>query len=175
MQIFLILSLLQPLYAEETSSPTSPKWSITFDSAQIAQNTLQVQQEYALRPKIGIGFSEGFGFHEDEVSYQMGLLSRYYLLGDFLGGVGVGGDFSYTTYIVRDQSRKVNGHLFAPSVSLTGKYIFDVGFTIEPSIGGRFSTLVAKSENQDSWISVNDWDWVLGLRLGWSMEPWLKD
>lgn len=167
MLIPLILFSSKPLHAGE-NSPL--KLSVTVDSTQLAQNTLQLQQEWALRPKIGIGFSEGFGLHKNEVSYQFGLLSRYYLLGDFLGGLGAGGDISYTAYIIREQNRTLNGHLLAPSLLLMGKYIFDVGFTIEPSIGGQFVNLWATAPSQDSFVSEGEWRWIFGLRLGWSLE-----
>ena len=170
MIFFPILSATTTAQAEEVFHP---RWSITVDSTQISKNILQLQQEWALRPEIGILFSEGFGLLENEVSYQVGLLSRYYFLGDFMSGVGIGGDISYTTYIVGEGDKKINGHLISPSLLLTGKYIFDFGFTIEPNIGLRFSTLYAGTRTQDLWISENDWDWVLGLRLGWSIDSWL--
>tara|TARA_B110000037_G_scaffold221096_1_gene290824 strand:- start:388 stop:888 length:501 start_codon:yes stop_codon:yes gene_type:complete len=166
MYFFLKLSLIKSLQAEETSTPTL---SITFNSTQIAQNTLQVQQEFALRPKIGLGFSEGFGLLEDERSYQIGLLARYYVLGDFNGGIGIGGDISYTGYILEGTSQNLSGHLLSPSILMIGKYIFDVGFTIEPVIGVQYSSLFAKIPIQDSVIITTDWDTIIGLRLGWSI------
>ena len=104
MIFFPILSATTTAQAEEVFHP---RWSITVDSLEFSKNILQLQQEWALRPKIGIGFSEGFGLHhENEVSYQVGLLSRYYFLGDFMSGVGIGGDISYTTYIVGEGDKK---------------------------------------------------------------------
>ena len=169
MQLFLLLSSIQVLFAEEIPER---EWSLTIDSMQAAQNKLQIQQEWALSSRLGLGFSEGFGFHENETSYQLGILSRYYLLGNFMGGVAAGGDLSYTTYLLRDAQNKTNGHLLAPSVLLTGKYIFDVGLTIEPSIGRQFATLWATAPTQDAVVSESEWRWVFGLRLGWSIEPW---
>ena len=166
MYFFLFLSLITSLQAKETSTPAL---SITFNSTQIAQNILQVQQEYALHPKIGLGFSEGLGLLEDERSYQIGLLSRYYVLGDFNGGIGIGGDISYTAYVLEGTSKNLSGHLLSPSILMIGKYIFDVGFTIEPVIGVQYSSLFAKTPIQDSVIITTDWDSIIGLRLGWSI------
>ena len=166
MSFFFILSLIQSPQAEETSTQ---KLSCTIDSAQIKRNTLQVQQEWALRPKIGLGFSEGFGFLEDQRTYQFGIFSRYYFLGNFNGGVGIGGDISYTGYLLEGGSQEISGHLLSPSALMIGKYIFDVGFTIEPAIGVQFSSLFAKTPMQDSLITATEWDWIIGLRLGWSI------
>jgi len=144
--------------------------SVTLDTAQLSDNILQVQQEWALQKKLGIGFSEGFGFTDGMKSYQMGLLSRYYLLGGFRSGLGIGGEFSYTRLLLLNETQQINAHVITPSISLIGKYIFDFGLTIEPSIEGQFSSLQAHSPLQEGVIRTNDWDWVLGFRLGWSIS-----
>ena len=162
--IFMLFSLCAIAMAEEQS----PTISLTINPRQILNAFGEGSVEVALRPNIGLGGIAGIGRSDNEFQYNVGLHGRYYPFGTFAGGMYIGGQFIYLNLIHQDETDEVIAHLLYPGAFLGGKYIFDVGFTIDGQLGITHTTAVVKDQRSDSSIQTSNWDTLFNLNLGWS-------
>jgi len=161
----MIFFFLLHAQAEENASP---QFSVTVNPKQILNTFGEVSVEYALAPNVGVGGLAGFGTADSEFQYDLGIHGRYYILGDFTGGISAGGQFVYFNIIHRNNNDNVDGHFLYPSTFLSGKYVFDIGFTIDSLLGVTYTTAIVNDKQLDSTIVNTDWDILFNVNLGWS-------
>jgi hypothetical protein len=150
-------------FAEETP----PNISATLNPKQLLNAFAECSVEYALKPTVGIGGLLGFG-KTDSFQYDLGIHARYYPLGSFSGGLAVGGQFVYYNLIHRNNHDNVNGHILYPSLFVGGKYIFDIGFTIDSQLGLTYKTAIIRDQERSSPIINTEWALLYSINVGWS-------
>ena len=146
----------------------SPSVSITINPRQILKTFGEGNLEVALRPDVGIGGIAGVGRSETEFQYDIGLHARYYPLGTFTGGGYIGGQFVYLNVLHHAETDDVIAHLLYPGAFLGGKYVFDVGFTIDGQLGATYTTAMVRDQRSNDSIKTSNWDTLFNLNLGWS-------
>ena len=146
----------------------SPTISLTINPRQILKTFGEGSVEMALRPNIGLGGIAGIGRSDSEFQYDIGVHGRYYPLGTFVGGIYVGGQFLYLNVIHHDETDDVIAHVLYPGFFGGGKYIFDVGFTIDGQIGLTYTTALVRDQRANASIKTSNIDTLFNLNLGWS-------
>ena len=161
----MLLFLFSIAHAEES---IVPKISVTLNPRQILNTFGETSIEYALKPKIGVGGITGFGKSDSAFQYDLGVQARYYLLGSFNGGLSAGGQFVYFNLLHRKDHDNINGYFLYPSLFLSGKYVFDIGFTIDSQLGVTYTTAIIKDQMAQSSITSTQWEGLFNVNLGWS-------
>ena len=142
--------------------------SATLNSKEITNTFAECRLEYALQPKWSVGSITGFGKDKNGFQYDVGIQQRYYVLGDFTGGISFGTQLIYWNINFQTTANDVRGHLFYPTVFGAAKYIFDVGFTIDAQIGMSYTTAIVTEQQRSKQIVTANWDTIAVLNLGWS-------
>jgi hypothetical protein len=142
--------------------------SATINSKEILNAFGECRFEYALHPKWSIGSITGFGKDSTGFQFDLGIQQRYYLLGDFSGGISIGSQLIYWKINHKTTSDDVQGHLFYPSIYGAAKYIFDIGFTLDAQIGLSYTTAIISDQQNSEQIFTSNWDRIALLNLGWS-------
>jgi|tagenome__1003787_1003787.scaffolds.fasta_scaffold20849952_1 hypothetical protein len=127
--------------------------------------------------KVGIAFIAGAGRHTDQTPYAFrydnlaldaGLGARYYVLGDFSGGLSVGYELYFWDLVVvaTDTNGASNG---AENRGLTTgpligyKHVWPVGFTVDAQLGYGQIVYTSGYVFDEPSESV-----LLNLKVGWS-------
>ncbi len=142
--------------------------SATINSREIANAFAECRLEYALRPKWSIGSITGFGKDKNGFQYDLGIQQRYYVLGDFNGGISVGTQLIYWNINHQTRNDDVRGHLLYPTLFGAAKYIFDIGFTVDAQVGLSYTTALVTDRQRTESIVTANWDRIAVVNLGWS-------
>ena len=151
-----------------SANEVRPQWSLTINPTQIEYDFLEFQQERNLTDTFSFGIIEGLGQQDTHWKMSLGGFSRYYLMGDFQGGLGISSKFVYTKLVYQQDERITKGNLLVPSLTINTKYIFDMGLTIDPYLGLEWTTLFLEATDLPS-ITESDVGWVFGLNIGWTL------
>ena len=165
------------------NSPQSNHTTITISPLHLLLPVLEVTGEFKLSEKMSAAAIAGIGTTTVEVSsisgtnqesYQtieLGAQYRYYLTGNFNGGIQLGFELLYVT-VDRDEDDDVSatGEGFAMGPFIGYKYVSSSGFTFDSQLGiqnvvggAEASSGSASAETEDSAIVP-----LLNLNIGWS-------
>jgi hypothetical protein len=152
-----------------------PSVAVTFSPIHLVIPFLEVTAEVRLAPKVGVGVTGGAGvthINEDTTNDKVTLLEggispRYYLTGDFRGGVQLGAEVQYLYASANDSSMSTvsaAGLSMGPYVGY--KWTAAMGLTLEAQGGVSFLAIKGSDSNSDK--SEKHVFPLLNLNAGWS-------
>lgn len=112
--------------------------------------------------KAGIGVVAGFGSVNEVPAWEIGFSGQGYFVGDFEGGIGLGGRGAYTHTIARGDVEAGTGIGFGPFV--VAKYVAPFGLTLQAQ-GGVAAGFAGQSFTEvESQVMP-----IANVGLGWSL------
>jgi hypothetical protein len=178
LSLFTLVSLA-PLAASHAGTERS--FSLTISPFHLAMPIYEFTGEYALSPNFGVAAIGGYGSTELEYSdgstkdigiLELGAQAAYYVLGDFQGGLQVGGEVLWIKPFLPkegDVTVSVNGLAVGPMVGY--KWVAGFGLTLFIQGGYEFVFAGAKAENsrgEEAEASGEGGTPLLNLNAGWS-------
>jgi hypothetical protein len=146
------------------------KASITLSPLHLVMPLVEVTGEFKLADRVGLAVIGGAGRVEDYPVWEAGAQGRFYALGSFRGGLELGAELLALGVSVEEGGVTGTGVGLAMGPFVGGKYITDIGFTIDGQLGGSVVFASAQATDGTSTESQGSRTLtpLLNLNLGWS-------
>lgn len=95
---------------------------------------------------------------------EVGATYRYYVTGDFDGGMQLGGELGYLRASVLGLS--ASGFWAGPMFG--AKHTFPFGLTLEGQLGGQYISILSQDQDSEAAAALSGFDLLLNMNLGWS-------
>lgn len=146
------------------------KASITLSPLHLVLPLVEATGEFKLADRVGLAVIGGAGRVDGYPVWEAGVQGRFYGLGDFRGGLELG--VEALAIGVRAEEDGVTATALGVGLGpfIGGKYITDIGFTIDGQLGG--SVVFASAQATDGTLTesrgARTLTPLLNLNLGWS-------
>lgn len=142
--------------------------SVTLSPAFLILRTAELTGELKVADNASVAAIGGLGSYRDYSFMDLGAQGRYYLLGDFKSGMPIGAELLFANLNYED-SYSASGTSLAAGVFFGGKWIADVGFTLDGQLGVQYITAVATADRSGTTTEGDGLGPLLNLNLGWSL------
>ena len=166
--LLLLLAPSSALAADKTVDDF--RASITLSPVHLVLPIVEVTGEFKAADRLGLAVIGGVGRVTDYPAWEAGAQARFYALGDFRGGFELGAEVLALGVSFEDDGVTATAVGVAVGPFLGGKYITDIGFTIDGQVGG--SVVLASARATDGSATASNSSRTLrplvNLNLGWS-------
>ncbi len=139
-------------------------FSATFSPIHLQFPVLEVTGEARLATKVSAAGILGVGKSDDVNLYELGAQLRYYMWGDFDGGLQLGAEVVYVGATSDEVSAVAQGLTLGPFIGY--KYVAGFGLTFDAQVGAQYITLRGESGS----VTEEDSDIIplVNLNVGWT-------
>jgi hypothetical protein len=153
------------------------RFSLTFSPVHLVLPVVEVTGELRAADRVGVAVVAGAGtvpiegLDERVFAYEIGAQGRFYLLGDFDGGLQVGAEALWlgaSSDDVDGVEAVAAGLAIGPFAGY--KHTFSFGLTLDGQVGAQYIAIAAEASDGDRTETEADQDVIvlLNLNVGWS-------
>jgi len=167
--LLLALLLSQPAAASEKTVDDFYA-SLTLSLPLLDVPLFEVTGEFKVADEVSVGIIGAYGNPNGVSAFEVGAHGRYYLLGDFKAGMQLGAEVVYLRGSAAEGSVSGTGSQLTAGPFIGGKWIADVGFTVDGQAGVQYitSSVQAYDGQSSAETSASGVGPLLNLNLGWS-------
>jgi len=169
--MLLVLPLVLSALAADPPAPAVPwRGSVTLAVPPLWSHAYELCGEWQVGPQSGLALVGGYQGIDGSAAWKAGFEGRYYPLGDFGGGMQMGGQLLYVGADESSEDIVVTAHGISATPLVGGKYVFDMGLTADVQVGWglRMSWNYIRQDDEEYQSVSSAWRWMLNARLGWS-------
>ena len=167
-----MIPILLLSFSAYASDKTADDFSVsaTLSPIHLLMPMVELTGEYQAAPKVGVAGILGVGAPSGMTAIEVGAQVRTYLLGDFKGGLELGAEMVYMLVLGSTAGVSATGNGLSTGPFVGGKYIFDVGFTLDAQLGVASTLVTASASDGDQRESTFESGFgpLLNINLGWS-------